>query len=291
MFILCHTLQRQDSNELEHKNQQLTRENDELRSLCSFLDQTAKRNLQLAAEWQSFGKYTASVLKNEMETHETKMKLLEEQLKRLSTENKELREMCLYLNRSQEDSNVQLTPPESTELLIHTHILAELNKRGGGIIPQYRGLTSENTLKDERNNRGSAKEQLVPRGVEPKVAMAEMKKRVDQLEREKLELVKVSTEYNNYSYTAVLHSFSLHTQSLSAAHLLAANTPKLEDKPSSYMAPSQKTTAAQPLVDTPPDLASFLKQGDSQSKPSAHLASQETIMTAVTVSEHHNLMC
>lgn len=181
---------------MERKNQQLTRENEELRNLCSFLDQTAKHNRQLAAEWQSFGRYTASVLKNEMDTHETKLKLMEEQLKRLTSENKELREMCLYLDRSQEDSEVKLTPPESTELLVHTHILSELNKKGGSIIPRYRGITSQSTLKDDIRSRRSIKDNHVSGGVDPKIAMAEMRKRMERLEGEKLELVKVRAIHN-----------------------------------------------------------------------------------------------
>lgn len=138
-----------------------------------------------------------------METNEAKLKLLEEQLKKLTSENKELREMCLYLDRSHEDSEVKLTPPESTELLVHTRILAELNKRGGGIIPQYRGVTSQSTLKDD--GRGGSKRSMrdplhISGGVDPKVAVAEMKKRMDQLEREKLELIKVLS-LETYDYT------------------------------------------------------------------------------------------
>ncbi len=85
---------------LERSNRQLCSENEELRSLCCFLDDQRQRSNQLAGEWQSFGKYTAEVLGNEVETFECKLQALREAVERLGRENTELREMCLYLDQS-----------------------------------------------------------------------------------------------------------------------------------------------------------------------------------------------
>ena len=43
--------------------QQLEKENEELRLMCGHLGEACYRSKQLEQEWQSFGKYTAAVLK------------------------------------------------------------------------------------------------------------------------------------------------------------------------------------------------------------------------------------
>ena len=155
-----------------------------------FLDSGQQRSKNLALEWQNFGKYTAQVLKNEVETAEQKIRLLKEQVEKLTKENKELKEMCLYLNQIQGGSDSKLTPPEVTELLVHTKFLSKLNAHGG-VVPHYVGLTGRATLNDSRPpKRGYVASRRVkdPEVVE---ALSEMGKRVERLENEKLELIKV----------------------------------------------------------------------------------------------------
>lgn len=53
------------------------KENEELRDLCCFLDDGRQKTKQVAHEWQCFGKYTASVLKNEVDGFETKLAVLQ----------------------------------------------------------------------------------------------------------------------------------------------------------------------------------------------------------------------
>lgn len=125
-----------------------------------------------------------------MDTYEVKVQLLQEQVEKLSKENKELREMCLYLDRSENvKEEVKFTPPESSALLLHTSVMSKLNKRGA-ILPTFSGVTSNTTLKDERKR--PTKEAWS--GKPTREALEEMKKRVERLETEKLELIKVITE-------------------------------------------------------------------------------------------------
>ena len=129
-----------------------------------------------------------------MDTYEVKVQLLQEQVEKLARENKELREMCLYLDHSQsaEEEN-KLTPPEATSLLLHTNIMSKLNKRGDG-LPQFTGPTSHTTLKD---NRAGRPRKEVWSGMSTREALDEIKKRVERLEKEKLELIKVASFTNS----------------------------------------------------------------------------------------------
>ena len=122
-----------------------------------------------------------------MDTYEVKVQLLQEQVEKLARENKELREMCLYLDHSGSvGEESKLTPPEATSLLLHTSIISKLNKRGDG-LPQFTGATSHTTLKDSQ---GRQRKEAWS-GMSTREALAEMKKRVERLEKEKLELIKV----------------------------------------------------------------------------------------------------
>lgn len=172
---------------MDRRSHELIRENKELRDRVSLLESRYYRCEQLAREWQNFGQYTARVLKNEMDTYEVKVQLLQEQVEKSARENKELREMCLYLDHSSAGEESKLTPPEATSLLLHTSIMSKLNKRGDG-LPQFTGATSHTTLKDGRVGR-PRKEAWS--GMNTREALAEMKKRVERLEKEKLELIKV----------------------------------------------------------------------------------------------------
>ena len=51
---------------LKEVNQRLQDDNQELRDLCCFLDDDRQKSRKLAREWQRFGKYTATVMKQEV---------------------------------------------------------------------------------------------------------------------------------------------------------------------------------------------------------------------------------
>lgn len=123
-----------------------------------------------------------------MDTYEVKVQLLQEQVEKLARENKELREMCLYLDHSSAGEESKLTPPEATSLLLHTNIMSKLNRKGEG-LPQFTGATSHTTLKDGQVAGRQRKEAWS--GMNTREALAEMKKRLDRLEKEKLELIEV----------------------------------------------------------------------------------------------------
>ncbi len=161
--------------------EQLVRENKELRSRCHFLESDQQRNKYLALEWQNFGKHTAQVLKNEVETADKKLKYLETRVEDLRMENKELKDVCLYLDQTQ-GGDSKLTPPELSELLAQTKFLSKLNLQG--LVPHL--SDSVGALKGS-----TATTPSLPPDTEMGQAIAELGKRVKRLETEKLELVKV----------------------------------------------------------------------------------------------------
>ena len=128
-------------------------------------------------------------MKNETDTYEVKVQLLHEQVEKLSRENKELKEMCLYLDRSgsSADNDSKLTSPEAATLHLHSNIMSKLGKREAS-LPQFSGTTSRTTLKDR--SKKQVKEAWS--GMQIREALDEMKKRIERLEKEKLELVKVN---------------------------------------------------------------------------------------------------
>lgn len=206
-------------------HQQLECENEELRQLCGHLDQAYQRSRQLGLEWQSFGKYTAEILKEEMASSESKDLATRGELDKLVKENRELKEVCLYLDQSRDGSEENsLTPPEAMEL-IHGRIVEKMNKMQRDKIPRYTGLTSRSTLQDSHAIRkGKVSE------VNREMALAEMKKRLDRVETERLELIKVlrvtTTKLDSGwggHFPLIWFLIWLSFQSLSAAHTLAAD--------------------------------------------------------------------
>jgi len=69
---------------LERAKRQLSSENEELKKSCYLLGEAQRKSKRVALEWQKFGKYTAAVLKNEVETFECKLRVLQEQLDHLT---------------------------------------------------------------------------------------------------------------------------------------------------------------------------------------------------------------
>lgn len=79
-------------------NARLSEDNQELRDLCCFLDDDRQKGRKLAREWQRFGRYTASVMRQEVSNYQTKLKELAGKQEDLVRENLELKELCLYLD-------------------------------------------------------------------------------------------------------------------------------------------------------------------------------------------------
>lgn len=57
---------------LKEANQRLSDDNQELRDLCCFLDDDRQKGRKLAREWQRFGRYTASVMRQEVSAYQVR---------------------------------------------------------------------------------------------------------------------------------------------------------------------------------------------------------------------------
>nr|CAG4643226.1 EOG090X06T3 [Ilyocryptus agilis] len=93
---------------LKSSFQRLQEDNQELRDLCCFLDDDRQKGRKLAREWQRFGRYTASVMRQEVASYQTKLKQLETRQQELVRDNNELKELCLYLD--EERTEIQQAP-------------------------------------------------------------------------------------------------------------------------------------------------------------------------------------
>lgn len=58
---------------LKETNQRLSDDNQELRDLCCFLDDDRQKGRKLAREWQRFGRYTASVMRQEVSAYQVNL--------------------------------------------------------------------------------------------------------------------------------------------------------------------------------------------------------------------------
>ncbi|RZF39654.1 hypothetical protein LSTR_LSTR001175 [Laodelphax striatellus] len=83
---------------MKEANQRLSDDNQELRDLCCFLDDDRQKGRKLAREWQRFGRYTASVMRQEVSAYQAKLRELDTKQQELIKDNLELKELCLYLD-------------------------------------------------------------------------------------------------------------------------------------------------------------------------------------------------
>lgn len=83
---------------LKEAYQRLSDDNQELRDLCCFLDDDRQKGRKLAREWQRFGRYTASVMRQEVSAYQNKLRQLDNKQQELIKDNLELKELCLYLD-------------------------------------------------------------------------------------------------------------------------------------------------------------------------------------------------
>lgn len=170
----------------DQEKQQLESENRELRVMCGHLADGYYRSKQLGEEWRSFGKYTAEILKEELASSESERRVTKGELERLAKENKELKEMCLFLDQSRSGSeDNSLTPPDAMGLMLQGKVLGERNRLQGQ-VPRYSGLTKRSILQDSQAIRMGV---LSERNKE--MTLMEMKHRLDRVETERLELIKV----------------------------------------------------------------------------------------------------
>lgn len=89
---------------LRESHQRLTDDNQELRDLCCFLDDDRQKGRKLAREWQRFGRYTASVMRQEVTAYQNKLRELDAKQQELIKDNLELKELCLYLDEERSNA-------------------------------------------------------------------------------------------------------------------------------------------------------------------------------------------
>jgi len=87
---------------LKEVNHKLQADMQELRDLCCYLDDDRHKCRKLAREWQRFGRHTASVMRNEVSDYQNRIRFLEDRHCSLSSDNYELKELCLYLDKQRE---------------------------------------------------------------------------------------------------------------------------------------------------------------------------------------------
>ncbi|VVC95619.1 unnamed protein product [Leptidea sinapis] len=87
---------------LKETNRRLSEDNQELRDLCCFLDDDRQKGRKLAREWQRFGRYTASVMRQEVSAYQNKLRELDDKQQELIRDNLELKELCLYLDEERD---------------------------------------------------------------------------------------------------------------------------------------------------------------------------------------------
>ncbi|CAG7720960.1 unnamed protein product [Allacma fusca] len=83
----------------------LEEDNTELRDLCCFLDDDRQKGRKLAREWQRFGRYTASVMRQEVAAYQSKLRDLDTRQQQLVSDNMELKELCLYLDEERNQNS------------------------------------------------------------------------------------------------------------------------------------------------------------------------------------------
>jgi len=76
---------------LQDLARRLQDDNQELRDLCCFLDDDRQKGRKLAREWQRFGRYTASVMRQEVSSYQGKLRELDNRQHELIRDNLELK--------------------------------------------------------------------------------------------------------------------------------------------------------------------------------------------------------
>ena len=89
---------------------------DEMRELSCYLDDDRRNCRRVAKEWQRFGRYTVTIMRNEVISYSEKLRTLEAKQTDLMRENGELRDLCVYLDKSRRSDN-RLSDDEQENLL------------------------------------------------------------------------------------------------------------------------------------------------------------------------------
>lgn len=114
---------------LKEANMRLSDDNQELRDLCCFLDDDRQKGRKLAREWQRFGRYTASVMRQEVSAYQTKLRQLERRQQELIKDNLELKELCLYLDEERQQVSVAFHLTQSCTVIASSNAKAKFLRK------------------------------------------------------------------------------------------------------------------------------------------------------------------
>lgn len=98
MTIFLNVVLQTQTVEISQMRSTMTRleeDNAELRDLCCFLDDDRQKGRKLAREWQRFGRYTASVMRQEVAAYQSKLRDLDTKQHQLVTDNQELKVLII----------------------------------------------------------------------------------------------------------------------------------------------------------------------------------------------------
>nr|CAG4651847.1 EOG090X06T3 [Triops cancriformis] len=163
--------------------QRLQEDNQELRDLCCFLDDDRQKGRKLAREWQRFGRYTASVMRQEVAAYQNKLKHLETKQQDLMKDNLELKELCLYLDEERSEvmrsacpqcGHVRETDLPSNRISLNEDRVGERRDDGDGSSSStnhdeslsYRRSRPASTTVENPPRRSSSQERLLAEGLE-----------------------------------------------------------------------------------------------------------------------------
>ena len=138
------------------------------------------------------------------------MYLLQEKLQKLSQENAELRDLCLFLNQMAGSDSIQqpkLIPPQVDQYSVHAACVMDLSKSQAlDDVPRYTGFIGKESIVDkivQNPNNGSGHQATTctsvgdisttskSNGTAINDYVSKLEKRLEKIEMEKLELVKV----------------------------------------------------------------------------------------------------
>ena len=93
---------RELNQKLQAEKDRLKHEKEELSGICCLLDADRDKSKKIAKEWQTFGRYATGVLQKEISQYSTKVKELEQKQHSLLKENKNLKELCIFMDQEQQ---------------------------------------------------------------------------------------------------------------------------------------------------------------------------------------------
>ncbi|EGI70579.1 Coiled-coil domain-containing protein 85C [Acromyrmex echinatior] len=90
---------------LKEANQRLNDDNQELRDLCCFLDDDRQKGRKLAREWQRFGRYTVSVMRQEVSAYQNKLRQLDNKKQELMKNKLKLKHQRIDISENGDGSS------------------------------------------------------------------------------------------------------------------------------------------------------------------------------------------